>query len=67
METPPIVVDLISKTILRVGQDDKAQEKFEQIIAAQRQAVTTASNGSFAADEVEVAENEPANEPEDEE
>jgi hypothetical protein len=42
METPPIVVDLINKTILRVGQDDKAQEKYEQIVAAQREAVTTA-------------------------
>jgi hypothetical protein len=42
METPPIVVDLISKTILRVGQDEKAKEKYEQIVAAQREAVTTA-------------------------
>lgn len=42
METSPIVVDLITKTILRVGQDPKAQEKYAQMVAAQREAVTTA-------------------------
>ena len=42
METPPIVVDLINKVILRPGQDEKAQEMYEQIMAAQRAAITTA-------------------------
>jgi hypothetical protein len=42
METPPIVVDLINGVILSADQDEKAREKYEQIVAAQRQAVTTA-------------------------
>ncbi|MGO9898835.1 MAG: hypothetical protein ACLP0J_03875 [Solirubrobacteraceae bacterium] len=42
METPPVVVDLINKVILRVGQDEDAREKYSQIVAAQQSAVTAA-------------------------
>ncbi len=42
METPPIVVDLINTVILRVGQDANAQEKYNQIVAAQKSAITAA-------------------------
>jgi hypothetical protein len=42
METAPVVVDLINKVILRVGQDEQAREKYAEIVAAQHAAITAA-------------------------
>lgn len=46
MTTPPIIVDLINKVILRVGEDTNAQEKYAEIVAAQQRSVTTAGGST---------------------